>query len=75
MGEMAFLAALMSVAFGWDVQAAQNGRELKTLASLSLERVAGLTGLGQSMPCSVFTEGLHLDDARLSLPHLPQALS
>lgn len=74
-GEMAFLAALMSVAFGWDMQAAQDRRELKTLASLSRESMGGLTGSGRSMPCSVFTEVLHRDDGRLSLPRLPQALS
>lgn len=44
--EMAFLTVLMSVAFGWDMQAAQDGREFKTLASLSQESMAGLTGLG-----------------------------
>lgn len=38
-GEMAFWAAMMSVAFGWDMQAAQDGRELKTLASLSRESI------------------------------------
>lgn len=50
------------------MQAAQNGRELETLAFLSHKSMAELTQLGIIMPCLAFTDVLHVDEVWLSLP-------
>lgn len=50
------------------MQAAQNGRELETLAFLSHKSMAELTQLGIIMPCLAFTAVLHVDEVWLSFP-------
>lgn len=60
--EMAFLGSVNKGDFGRDMQAAQNGRELETSASLPLKGMAGLTQLGAIMPCSAFTDVYHIGE-------------
>lgn len=66
--EMAFWSSVNEADLQWGTQAARSGRELETLASVSLESMAGLTQLGIIPPCLAFADVLHVDEACRPLP-------